>query len=348
MSAVTILGIETSCDETAAAVVTLSRGKMTVRHEAVASQAKLHAKYGGVVPEVAARKQVEAIIPILREVRVRPADIDAIAVTAGPGLVTSLSVGVETAKVLSLAWRKPLLPINHVLAHLYATWLSHPQLVRREASYRPAVGFVISGGHTELVLLKGHGAYALLGRTLDDAAGECLDKSARLLGLPYPGGAALERLARRGRPDAVSFPQPLAHSRELSFSFSGLKTAVRYELERHPAATPRRRADVAASIQAAVVNHLCRRLDGALAQTRAKAVLIGGGVTANETVRLGLAAVAGRHGVPLLLPNRPWTGDNAAMVAAAGLYRWRSLTAAARRRALGTWKSLSAEPNWEL
>ena len=341
-----ILGIETSCDETAAAVVRLSRGRMEVLRQVVASQAKLHARYGGVVPEVAARKQVEMIIPVLEQVGVLPKQIDAIAVTSGPGLVTSLGVGVETAKCLSVAWNKPLLGVNHVLAHLYACWLSHQQLVRDDA-LMPALGLIVSGGHTELVLLQSNGRYRLLGRTLDDAAGECLDKSARLLGLPYPGGAKLEQLAKRGDSSRSLFPKSLANTSSFDFSFSGLKTAVRYHIEK-ARPTGQRCADVAAGVQAAVTEQLTRRVDQALAKHRVRNVVIGGGVTANQYIRHELQQVCDRRDVPLLLPKQQWTGDNAAMVAALALVQLQNKSKTQITRLKNSWRTLISEPNWEL
>ncbi len=341
-----VLGIETSCDETAAAVVRLRGGRMEVLSEVVASQARLHARYGGVVPEVAARKQVETIIPVLRESAVRPNQIDAIAATRGPGLVTSLGVGVETAKALSIAWGKPLLGVNHVLAHLYACWLSHPPLARDDRML-PALGLIVSGGHTELVILRPGGRYTLLGRTLDDAAGECLDKSARLLGLPYPGGAKLEQLALRGKAESCPLPRSLANTTSYDFSFSGLKTAVRYHIERTQPAG-RQRADVAAGTQAAVAEQLTRRVDQALSKRRVRSVVIGGGVTANRYIRSQLQSVCSRHGVPLLLPEPKWTGDNAAMIAALALIQLGTKSTAQISRLKASWRTLVAEPNWEL
>ncbi len=341
-----VLGIETSCDETAAAVVRLRGGRMEALAEVVASQAKLHAKYGGVVPEVAARKQVEAIIPVLKESGVRPNQIDAIAVTRGPGLVTSLGVGVETAKALSIAWGKPLLGVNHVLAHLYACWLSHPQLVRDDRML-PALGLIVSGGHTELVLLRPGGRYKLLGRTMDDAAGECLDKSARLLGLPYPGGAKLEQLALRGNAECCPFPRSLANTKGYEFSFSGLKTAVRYQVEKTKP-TGRQKADVAAGVQAAVAEQLTRRVGQALERHRVRCVVIGGGVTANRYIRSQLQQTCDGHGVPLLLPEPKWTGDNAAMIAALALVQLDGKSPAQISRLKPSWRTLVAEPNWEL
>lgn len=341
-----VLGIETSCDETAAAMVRLRAGRMEVLAEVVASQAKLHAKYGGVVPEVAARKQVETIIPVLRESGVKPKQVDAIAVTRGPGLVTSLGVGVETAKALSVAWSKPLLGVNHVLAHLYACWLSHPNLVRDD-SMLPALGLIVSGGHTELVLVKHGGRYKLLGRTLDDAAGECLDKSARLLGLPYPGGAKLEQLALRGDASRCPFPRSLERTTSYDFSFSGLKTAVRYHVERTEP-TGRARADVAAGVQAAVAEQLTRRVGQALGRHRVRSVVIGGGVTANRYIRNQLQLTCASHGVPLLLPEPRWTGDNGAMIASLALVQLQGKPSRSLTQLKSSWKTLVAEPNWEL
>lgn len=342
-----LLGIETSCDETAAAVVSLANNQLTIHGQIVASQAKLHAKYGGIVPEVAARKQVETIIPILKETNIDPKKINAIAVTSGPGLVTSLGVGVETAKVLSLIWQKPLIAINHVLAHLYGAWLSNPPLVKDEKKFLPALGLIVSGGHTELIIIKNHQSYKLLGRTLDDAAGEALDKSARLLGLPYPGGAALEKLAKASRAHMIKLPRMLVNNHSFNFSYSGLKTAVRYEVEKGRL-TKTHRAALAAAAQTAVVELITRRVHQALKKIPVKSVIIGGGVTANKYLCDELQNIAQQHRLPLFLPHKQYTGDNAAMIAAAGLYQLQHKNTAQLKKYLTTWKNLSADPNWEL
>lgn len=342
-----VLGIETSCDETAAAVVKLAGGKLTVLSQVVASQAKLHAKFGGVVPEVAARKQVEAMIPVLAEAKINPKKIDAIAVTKGPGLVTSLGVGVETAKALSIAWQKPLIPVNHVLAHLYSVWPSNPSLVKNEKKFLPAMGLIVSGGHTELLIIYSHNKYKLIGRTIDDAAGEALDKSARLLDLPYPGGAALEKLALKSKANKIIFPKPLSNTNSFDFSFSGLKTAIRYEIEKNPA-IGQRRFDVAAAVQASVTEFLCRRLTQALKKFKVKSIMIGGGVTANNYLRQNLQNIAYEHKLPLLLPQHEWTGDNAVMIATLGLMQFNTTSKTEAKKYLTAWKNLVAEPNWEL
>ncbi len=319
-----ILGIETSCDETAAAVVEDGRAILS---NVIASQVDLHAQYGGVFPELASRAHVEAIAPVveqaLREAHVGWADVDAIAVTYGPGLPGSLLVGVNFAKGAALGTGLPLVPINHLEAHLYAHWLhsgadgdapvGEPPL--------PVVALIVSGGHTELILMHAHGRYTYLGGTLDDAAGEAFDKVARLLELGYPGGPAIEQAARQGNPRAFDFPRAWLPG-TYDFSFSGLKTAVLRTLQRFNGPRPPRFiADMAAAFQAAVVEVLAEKTAQAAKAHGAQAVLLSGGVSANASLR---AATRARvevpvYGLPLILCT-----DNAAMVAAAGTYRYQA------------------------
>jgi N6-L-threonylcarbamoyladenine synthase len=309
-----VLGIETSCDETAAAVV--EDGRM-VRASVVSSQVDLHARYGGVVPELAGRAHVERLLPVVRQalgeagLAGRPPGVDAVAVTYGPGLVGSLLVGVSGAKALAMSWGVPLVGVNHLEAHLFASLLEQPGLGS------PLVVLLVSGGHTLLVQMDGPGRYRLLGQTLDDAAGEAYDKVARYLGLGYPGGPAIDRVAPDGDPSAFAFPRALLES-GYDFSFSGLKTAVVRTVERHPEA---RTQDVAASFQEAVVEVLVTKARRAVAAVGAKGLCLAGGVAANSLLR-ARAAVAGQEdGVPVYLPSRAMCTDNAAMVAAAGAWR---------------------------
>ncbi len=308
----TVLGIETSCDETAAAVVV---GARTVLSSVVSSQVDLHARYGGVVPEIASRAHVELLTPVVAQALVEAGvdddDIDAVAATVGPGLVGALLIGVSTAKALSLVWDVPFVGVNHLEAHLYAAQLDEPDIEL------PVVVLLVSGGHTMLVAMEGHGRYRLLGSTLDDAAGEAFDKVARFLGLGYPGGPAIDRLAMQGDPEAVAFPRALLGA-GYDFSFSGLKTAVVNHVRRHPDTS---NADVAASFQAAVVDVLVAKTREAARDIGAKGMVLGGGVAANSALRERFLDACVADGIHGSLPSRSMCTDNAAMVAAAGWWR---------------------------
>ena len=313
-----ILGIETSCDETAAAVVDSAQ---TVRSSVVSSQIDLHARFGGVVPEVASRAHLDLMVPVVAESLVSAGvegnEVEAVAATTGPGLIGSLLVGVTAAKSLSLVWDVPFVSVNHLEAHLYASFLEEPDLDF------PLVVLLVSGGHTMLVLMEGHGRYRLLGSTLDDAAGEAFDKVARYLGLDYPGGPAIDALAINGDPTAFDYPRALvqenpdtmAEDRKLAFSFSGLKTAVINHVRNNPDVST---ADVVASFQEAVVDVLVTKAKWAVAATGAKGLCLGGGVAANSRLRERFLDACIETGVQPFIPSRSMCTDNAAMVAAAG------------------------------
>ncbi len=310
-----ILGIETSCDETAAAVVV---GGTDVRSSVVSSQVDLHARYGGVVPEIASRAHVELLTPVVAqavvEAGVEESSIEAVAATVGPGLVGSLLVGVSAAKTLALVWDVPFVAVNHLEAHLYAALVEDPSLEL------PVVVLIVSGGHTMLVEMLGHGQYRLLGSTVDDAAGEAFDKVARYLGLGYPGGPAIDRLAMDGDPSAIRFPRAMLDD-GYDFSFSGLKTAVVNHVRKHPDVST---ADVCASFQDAVVDVLVAKARRAAAAVGAKGMCLGGGVAANSHLRerfLDACTADGLHG---FLPSRAMCTDNAAMVAATAWWRLRA------------------------
>lgn len=309
-----ILGIETSCDETAFALAIGEGETVRIERSLVSSQADLHAKYGGVVPEVAARAHVEMLIPLMKELGIDPSgkDIDAIAVTAGPGLLPSLRIGVEFAKALAFAWEKPLIPVNHLEGHIYSTWFQNPPSF-------PALALLVSGGHTEIVLMKDHGDYDLIGMTRDDAAGEAFDKVAKLLGLGYPGGPEISRLAKESV-DPVPFPRPMIASGDYDFSFSGLKTAVSVFSNEHPDTKPE---DVAAGFQEAVIDVLATKLMKAVDEYGPSSVLLTGGVSANTGLREEIARRLGEQAV-FHAPELSLTGDNAAMIAAAGYFRAKS------------------------
>jgi N6-L-threonylcarbamoyladenine synthase len=316
-----VLGIETSCDETAASVVEDGRW---VRSDVVSSQIKVHAEYGGVVPEVASRQHVATIVPVLRraaaEAGIELSDLDGIAVTAGPGLVGALLVGVETAKSLGYALGKPVVGVNHLAGHLAAVFLAE----RSAATPPPAVppdshlALLVSGGHTALIRVDGPGATSLLGATRDDAAGEAFDKVGKMLGLGYPGGVVIDRLAATGNPNAFTLPRALPRRDDLDFSFSGLKTAVSVMLQGRSLPEGQELADFAASFQAAVVDVLCRKSRRAIALQGIPHLVVCGGVAANRGLRAGLAAAAAEDGFNLYIPPPKRCTDNAAMIAAAG------------------------------
>jgi N6-L-threonylcarbamoyladenine synthase len=308
----TILGIETSCDETAAAVVRDGRLQLS---SVISSQVDRHARYGGVVPEIASRAHVEMLNPVIAEAIVQAgiadAEIDAVAATYGPGLVGSLLVGVSAAKALALVWDVPFVAVNHLEAHLYAAMLEDPTFEL------PVVVLLVSGGHTMIVHWEDHGRYRVLGGTIDDAAGEAYDKVARYLGLGYPGGPVIDRISLDGDPEAIAFPRALAE-RPYDFSFSGVKTAVVNHVRKHPDVTAE---DVAASFQEAVVDVLVTKTRRAAADVGAKGISIGGGVAANSRLREQILTACAEDGLAAYLPDRANCTDNAAMVAAAGWWR---------------------------
>jgi N6-L-threonylcarbamoyladenine synthase len=338
-----LLALETSCDETAAAVVADGR---TILSSVVASQAARHAQYGGVFPEVASRMHIEVIYPVIEQAltlaHVGLSDIDAIGVTRGPGLPGSLVVGLNVAKGLALGRNLPLIGVNHLEGHVYSLWLveNAPDVVF------PVLVLIVSGGHTELILMTGHAQYQRLGGTLDDAAGEAFDKVARVLGLPYPGGPAIEQAAQAGNPTAFKFPRAWLEG-TWDFSFSGLKTAVLYEVKKtkygtpltpdveppDPALTPH----LAASFQAALVDALVGKTVAAAQQFNAAEIFVAGGVSANAALKAGFQD---RSPAPVRTPPLSLCTDNAAMIAAAANFRF----LAGQRDAL----DIDALPNWRL
>ena len=335
-----VLGLESSCDETAAAIV--DDGTI-VRADVVASQHEVHARYGGVVPELASRQHITAIIPVLQEALdvagISRDDIDAIAVTEGPGLAGALLVGVNVAKTLAYAWRKPLVPVNHLEGHIYSNWLVPPGEDAGDPPALPALCLIVSGGHTELMLLQRHGVYEILGRTRDDAAGEAFDKGARILGLGYPGGPAIQHAAEGARP-LMDLPRAWLGD-SYDFSFSGLKTALLRACEPYKKMKPPRRRDgarqaapqepfpehrppeyvpnmpvnqLAASYQEAIVDVLVEKTVRAAAEQHVASVMVAGGVSANALLRQRLAS---KVQVPVHVPAMQYCTDNAAMIAAA-------------------------------
>ena len=312
----TLLALETSCDETSAAVVRDG----VVRANVVASQIGLHAQYGGVVPELATREHLRNLPPMVERALelagVGVADLEAVAATRGPGLPAALMAGLKAAQGLAFALRKPFVGINHHEAHLYSPWISGAPPRADFAAFEPNVSLIVSGGHTMLVHVVAELEHRVLGSTVDDAAGECFDKVAKLIGLPYPGGPELDRLAGGGDPRAYEFPRPMLGADSDDFSFSGLKTAVRYFLQRHPA-LPEHRTDLqnlCASVQAAIVEVLVTKTVRAAQRLGAGCVTASGGVTCNRGLRLELAAACRRAGLGLRLAAGEFCTDNAAMV----------------------------------
>jgi N6-L-threonylcarbamoyladenine synthase len=317
-----VLAIESSCDETAAAVV--KDGK-TVLSDIVASQIDVHAEYGGVVPEIASRKHMEAIVPVIEEALkhacVSLGDIEGVAVTQGPGLAGALLVGIATAKALAYVGGQPIVGVNHIEGHLLAVFLEH------DVEF-PFIALVVSGGHTHLYLVDGVGRYRTLGQTLDDAAGEAFDKVAKLLGLPYPGGAVIDRLTESGDPLAIKFPRPLLHDGSCNFSFSGLKTAVLTYLRKAPLSLDHGMInDICASFQASICDVLVSKTAAAVAATGVKRVVVSGGVACNNGLRREMAKLADVKGLELHIAKPALCTDNAAMIAVPGdFYLSRGIT----------------------
>ncbi len=308
-----VLGVESSCDETAAALV---RDGDTILSSVVASQEEVHHRYGGVVPELASRRHMEAILPVMRAALAQAglglAEIDAVAATRGPGLIGSLLVGFSFAKALAFALRIPWVGVNHLEAHIHALFLdSNPPRF-------PFVALLASGGHTGLYFVSSHMSMELLGQTRDDAAGEAFDKVAKMLSLGYPGGAVIDRLARQGDRDRIRFPRPFIEKDSCDFSFSGIKTAVGRYLREHPDSSSIHVADIAAGFQEAVVEVLVYKLVRAARTQACRRVALAGGVAANSRLRERLRQDAGAEGMEVYLPSARLCGDNAAMVAALG------------------------------
>lgn len=348
-SVMKIIGIETSCDETAIAVLEVKNSKVVVLSNTISSQVKLHAKYGGVVPNLAAREHVKNIGHVfrfaLKEANLpratlgRLADVDLIAVTRGPGLGPALLVGIAFAKTLAWKYQKPLVGVNHLEGHIYSNWLpiavsaksqsasrlTNPKQIQNKKIF-PILNLVVSGGHTELVLMKDHGQYKLIGETLDDAVGEAFDKVARLLGLGYPGGPLISKLSEIGDPDRYPLPSPMIHSKNYDFSYSGLKTAVLYLLRdlKLKKIDGQAKADIAASFQKAACDVLVQKTMRAAKEYKVKSLFLSGGVSANKYLRIKLEEEAKENGFSYSQPELEYTGDNASMMALAGYFNYKS------------------------
>ncbi|VAX08380.1 N(6)-L-threonylcarbamoyladenine synthase [hydrothermal vent metagenome] len=334
-----ILGIETSCDETGIALYDSEQG---LRADVLYSQIELHAEYGGVVPELASRDHVRKILPLIQqaidESRIQRANIEGIAYTAGPGLMGALLVGAAVGRSLAWAWDIPAVGVHHMEGHLLA-----PMLEENPPGF-PFVALLVSGGHTQLVQVEGVGRYQLLGDTLDDAAGEAFDKTAKMMGLGYPGGPLISKLALEGQPGRFKFPRPMVDRPGLDFSFSGLKTftlnTLQAQLQDDPAQDPQTRADVALAFEQAVVDTLAIKCKRALLQTGLDRLVIAGGVSANTRLREKLQAMTATQGASIYYPRLEFCTDNGAMIAFAGCQR----LLAGQQEALG----FSAQPRWEL
>ena len=338
-----VLGIESSCDETGVALVeTRDGGLPLLLSQALHSQIRMHQAYGGVVPELASRDHVRRVLPLLEaalaDAALTKADIDVVAFTRGPGLAGALLVGAGVACALAASLGKPTLGVHHLEGHLMSPFLS------ADPPEFPFVALLVSGGHTQLMRVDGVGSYEMLGETIDDAAGEAFDKSAKLLGLGYPGGPALAALAVHGNPDAVALPRPLLHSGDLDFSFSGLKTAVLTAMNRlGPAPTDQQRADLAASTQAAICDVLVKKSLRALQETKLSRLVVAGGVGANTRLREQLNAAAARRGLRVHYPELALCTDNGAMIALAGAMRLQGDPSLARMD-----YAFDVKPRWPL
>ncbi len=360
-----ILAIETSCDETAAAVLEVNRGRFNLLSNIVSSQIKIHSKYGGIIPEVAARKQLEVIIPVIeKSVEILPGtsiksklkNIDYLAVTQGPGLITSLTVGVETAKTLSVVLNKPLIPVNHLAGHIYANYLTgylsvNGQRLANRIKF-PVLCLVISGGHTLLVLMKDYLEYQVVGETQDDAVGEAFDKVAKILNLGYPGGPIISKMASQGDSCKFNLPRPMINQNNFNFSFSGLKTAVLYltkELKSNSRVKQFNNetiSNICASFQQAVIDVLITKTIKAAKKYNPKTILLGGGVAANLELRRQLQEKTKKEfsNIKIFMPELKFAGDNAAMIAAAAYFQIKHKTQLTKRKT----RSLSADPNLTL
>jgi len=319
-----ILGIETSCDETSAAVIEAIPGenKIKVLSNVVASSVLLHAETKGIIPEVAARQQIKFIIPVIKEAlndAKMSNDIDAIAVTAGPGLIGSLLIGVETAKSLSLSWNKSIISVNHLIGHIYANFIDELNNIQF-----PAIVLIVSGGHTDLLLMKNHNKLILLGGTRDDAAGEAFDKIGRLLNFPYPGGPVIEKRAEKGNVKAFKFPRPMLDSNDFDFSFSGLKTSV-YNQVKNTKLNEETINDISAGAQQAVIDVLISKTFKAVKKYNAKSILLSGGVAANQKLRDDIQLNARRYSLNagIFFPEKKFCTDNAAMIATAAFFNYK-------------------------
>jgi N6-L-threonylcarbamoyladenine synthase len=377
-----VLGIETSCDETSASVVEYRNDNIGILSNVVSSQVKLHAKWGGVVPNLAAREHLKNIVPVLKlalkEAGAAPADLDLIAVTNGPGLIPALLIGTSSAKTLSYVWEKPLIGIHHIEGHIAANFISDKisrisNKIQKSSIKFPILCLVVSGGHTQLVLMKDYLKYEIIGQTLDDAAGEAFDKVARILNIGYPGGPAVAakaaiaesrilnyELSKKEKNNSIihdskfiiHFPRPMLNRNNFDFSFSGLKTAVLYETKKHPELLKNKNyiAEVCHEFQQATIDVLVSKTIKAAGKYDPQTIMLAGGVAANSELRkqLGEKIKSELPDVSYKIPEIKYTGDNAAMIAAAACLRWQRMTAGQKKKALQNWKTLDTDANLTL
>ncbi len=323
-----LLAIESSCDETGVSVVRKEGSEIKTLLELVTSQASIHEATGGVIPEVAAREHLNVIGPMIssamEKAGISEKELDGIAATVGPGLMPALAVGVQAAKTLAFAWGKPIVPVHHIEGHIYSALLtpSNSPLVRGRGVF-PTLALIVSGGHTMLIEVPKHLTYTILGETLDDAVGEVFDKVARMLDLSYPGGPKISKLAEQGNSKAFAFPRPMMNSGNLNFSYSGLKTAVLYQLkELGGYVSDQQKSDVAASFEAAAIDSLAHKLEQALSAKEYKTILLAGGVAANTALRNRAEQIAQTFQLPLLIAPVALCGDNATMIGQAGVFAY--------------------------
>lgn len=355
-----ILAIESSCDDTSVALVDCSAKGFFVIAEKTASQIDLHKKYGGVIPEIAGRLHAEKIAPLVEEI-LKKGNPDVITVASGPGLITGLIVGVEAAKNLSYFLKKPLVSVNHLEGHIHSVEINSKIKNQKSKINYPALALIVSGGHTELVLMKKPGNYKLIGATLDDAAGECFDKVAKMLKLTYPGGPKISLLAKKGNNKAINLPRPMLNQDNFNFSFSGLKTAALYHLQKNPishaelvSASPRCAKgrsrnkfgmtdvnDFCASFEQAIIDVLTEKTVKAVKKYKPKTIILGGGVSANQHLRETMQEKIKPFNIPLLVPELNYCMDNATMLAVAGYYK-------AKNKKFIDWKKIKANPTWEI
>ncbi len=342
-----ILAIETSCDETAVALICVDQNNFTPLQSVISSQVKTHAKFGGVVPEVAARMHIKQILPlidlVLKKEKIKPQDLNAIAVTGGPGLISSLLVGTETAKALAFAWKKPLIKVNHIEGHVYSSLINEKP--KNIAKLFPALSLVVSGGHTELILMKEHGKYKFIGGTRDDAVGEAFDKVAKILNLGYPGGPAVSRLALEYKSinkKLFDLPRPMINVPGFEMSFSGIKTAVLYAWEKS-GKTKAQKIAMAYEFQEAVTDVLVSKTLLAAKKYQVKSLFIGGGVAANQRLRSKLTTIFENNlpEINLKFPAMENTGDNALMIALPAYFHY-------LKKDFQKIKGFRPDPNWEL
>ncbi len=337
-----ILAIETSCDDTSVSIVKIT-GKKTPKFHILAneisSQIKVHSPFGGVVPNLASREHLKNLPLVfshaIKKAKIKLKDIDYIATTQGPGLIIALLVGLNFARTLSYTLNKKIIPVHHISGHIYSNWLANKKIEF------PVLNLIVSGGHTQLIYMKEHSKYKIIGSTKDDAAGEAFDKVAKMLGLSYPGGPIISKLAKKGNPEKYQLPRPMIHSKDFNFSFSGLKTAVFYFIKKHPEVLKKGKAqnDLCASFQKAVIDVLTHKTIKAAEKYKVKYILLAGGVSANDQLREELAKKAKENGFKFLTPKKILSTDNAAMIATSAYFNIKKAT---------TWKKIDAIANLEL